>query len=57
LKTKKTTASVGEFLNQITEEQKRKDRQDELLTDLGTYACGKGCLVRKATLSNRRSRR
>ena len=108
LKTKKTTASVGEFLNQITDEQKRKDcqavssimtkatrakprmwgaaivgfgerryrypdgreidwmviafsprkanitlylngfaGQDELLKDLGTHACGKGCLYIK----------
>jgi hypothetical protein len=108
LKTKKTTAAVGEFLNQITDEQKRKDcqavssimakatrakprmwgtaiigfgerryrypdgreidwmviglsprkanitlylngfaGQDELLKDLGTHACGKGCLYIK----------
>lgn len=108
LKTKKTTASVGDFLDQITDEQKRKDcqavssimakatkakprmwgtaiigfgerryrypdgreidwmvigfsprkanitlyvngfeGQDDLLRDLGTHACGKGCLYIK----------
>lgn len=55
LKTKRTGASVEEFIRAIPDEQRRKDcrimagfrRYDELLGRLGKHTIGKSCLYIK----------